>query len=488
MFRVLLGLIATVLIAQERGGVVSGVVVDEITGLPIGGARVGIGLVTELKSSASTKTDLEGKFWLADVRSGRYWIDSSAAGYVKIAGYQLEGPEVDVPASGNAHPVTVRLTPEASIGGLLITDTGAPIISSRIEADPSDIHTTSDELGQFRLDGLPPGEYHLRAWIDNLTRRQQMQVDPLTQKRFGLPQSAGLAAPIHLEKGMHLTGMAFRLTTVPLYSASGTVIDAKTGAALEDGEIEVRLAGAIPPIDARSRQQLRHGMFQFDLLTDGSYEALVFRHPGIMTPAFKFELEVRNSDVTGLRLVLSSGGRISGKVTGQRDPRMTHLLLHSAESQTSANAVIATDGSFLVAGLAPGKWNIGFMGTPGGEPTTIASVWQSGKRLGSGLTVVEGDNPFVEIVLARRFWVIGSVIDQTGRPVEKAVVVFQEADGLHAMETGPDGHYRIGIIGGEFILTAWRKLPTPTIARNCPTARPVLVKEDVSGLDVVLCQ
>src|SRR5437867_6727181 len=179
MVRILVGLIATVLIAQERGGVVSGVVVDEITGLPIAGAHVDIGLVTELKSSALTKTDIEGKFRLADVTPGRYWIDCSAVGYVKIAGYRLEGPQVDVPASGNARPVTVRLTPAASIEGLLITETGAPITSSRIEADPSDIHTTSDRLGQFRLEGLPPGEFRLSAWIDDVTRRQQMQVDPL---------------------------------------------------------------------------------------------------------------------------------------------------------------------------------------------------------------------------------------------------------------------------------------------------------------------
>ena len=255
-----------------------------------------------------------------------------------------------------------------------------------------------------------------------------------------------------------------------------------------------------------------NGVFQFDLLTDGSYEMLVFQQAGIMKPAFKYELEVRNSDVAGLRIVLPSGGRISGKISGPRDPRMTHLSLYSQESHTSANAPIEADGSFLIAGLAPGRWNVGFMedggigsrrnaaglapgrwnvgfmGTPGGEPTTVASVWQSGKRLRSWLTVVEGDNPPVEIVLTRMFSAIGKVIDQAGKPVEKAVVVFQDAEGLRSMETGPNGNYRIGIRGGEFILTAWRKLPTPAIAKSCPTARPVLIQEDVSGLDVVLCQ
>ena len=90
MVRVLIGLIATALIAQERGGVLAGVVVDEITGLPIAGASVGIGLVTELRSSASTKSDIDGNFRLAGVKPGRYWIDCSAKGYVTIAGYRLE--------------------------------------------------------------------------------------------------------------------------------------------------------------------------------------------------------------------------------------------------------------------------------------------------------------------------------------------------------------------------------------------------------------
>ena len=128
------------------------------------------------------------------------------------------------------------------------------------------------------------------------------------------------------------------------------------------------------------------------------------------------------------------------------------------------------------------------MGSPGGKPTTIAFVLQSGKRIGPGLTVVEGDNLPVEIAVALRFWVIGTVFDQTGKPVEKAVVVFQDAAGLHSIEAGTDGYYRIGMAGGSFLLTAWRKVPSPAVAKTCPTARPVQIKEDVSGLDVILCQ
>jgi hypothetical protein len=150
MGRLLVGLVSTVLLAQQQpqgAGVLSGIVLDEITGLPVPGAGVGIGLVTELKLAASTRTDLEGKFRLSGIRAGRYWIEYSASGYVKVEGSRIDSPQADVPASGEPSPVTVRLTPAASIEGSLLTERGAPIIGARVENVKGDFGSLSDSLG-----------------------------------------------------------------------------------------------------------------------------------------------------------------------------------------------------------------------------------------------------------------------------------------------------------------------------------------------------
>jgi hypothetical protein len=117
---------AVALAQQSTGGILRGLVVDDRSGAPIPRATIGAGLITGLRTTAVAESNAEGKFRFTSLNAGRYWIESSKEGYVKLAGYTLDGPAADVPAAGEARPVTVRLVPGASIAGTILSDTGQP--------------------------------------------------------------------------------------------------------------------------------------------------------------------------------------------------------------------------------------------------------------------------------------------------------------------------------------------------------------------------
>ena len=497
MFRIVaIGLVYTALgLAQEsRSGVVTGKVIDDSTGLPVSRARVALGLVPELRTGSTVVSDMDGGFRFTGVKAGQYWIECQASGYVTIAGYTLDGPRFEVPPFGEANQITVRLIPAALIEGRLLSDTGEPIAGAKVEAYLSRGSTPiTDQQGRFRIDGLAPGEYKLRARLDDSIRHEMVRVDPITKEVRRLPQivfysNAGdlsLALPIHVAKAMQFRGLEFRVTSQPLLSASGTVIDSKTGAPLENCEIELRPAGNAVFGDGIPRHPLKQGSFRFELLTPGTYQALVYRSAGFGAPPFVTKLEIGVS-VGDLRIVLSSGGRVSGKVSGPRNAGMTSLSLTPVGTYTSSVAQIASDGTFAFDGLAPGRWTIGFAGRPGDGPLTIVSIRQAGRSLGRAIDVVDGDNTPVEIETAELYWVTGTVVDQSGRPVENAIVVFDDGS-RRFNQSGKDGNFQIGVIAQDFKVSAWQKAPPPSGAATCVNTQVVRVTRNLTGLRLILC-
>jgi len=143
------------------------------------------------------ETGIDGSFSAQDVPPGDYYVLASAAGYVQPryllqaaydAGEDVLRGVVGVPvirvSADHATEVGITVSRGAAIEGHLLWDDGAPVNNASVEAEPTakdhknlpqqfsmmgiglgNMMMLTDDRGHYRISGLPPGEYWVRATL-----------------------------------------------------------------------------------------------------------------------------------------------------------------------------------------------------------------------------------------------------------------------------------------------------------------------------------
>jgi hypothetical protein len=180
LLMVMVGVVAAV---QTPAISMQGLVLESGSNNPISNATlelVSTGGGASVRSLGVSSND--GGFTFRGLRPGQYALTVSRAGYLR-AQYGQYGP--NSPASmitiGGQGMVNVRLPMlrSASISGHVYDESGAPAVNAQLHAwrisykdgwrlpIPVASQMTND-LGEYRLFGLPPGEYYVSAQVDPL--------------------------------------------------------------------------------------------------------------------------------------------------------------------------------------------------------------------------------------------------------------------------------------------------------------------------------
>src|SRR5581483_11133560 len=153
---------------------IAGTVTDSSTGQAIKGAevmaravgpRVGLPL-----RPASSVSDAKGEFAIERLDCGRYAVRAFRDGYI-VNGQ----PTILTLSPGQrADGISVLMTPGGIISGHVVDEAGKPLSGASVElmkysfgAGRRDLNVmsnaTTDKAGEFRMEGLAPGQYYLRA-------------------------------------------------------------------------------------------------------------------------------------------------------------------------------------------------------------------------------------------------------------------------------------------------------------------------------------
>jgi hypothetical protein len=163
--------------AQRTGtATIRGRVTAAATGEPL--HRVRVAIVTATPNPPSSVTDTRGEFEITGVPAGSYSLTASRAGYLTIQYGQRAprepGRTIQIKAGDVVEGVNIALPRGAVLAGTVFDDTGDVYPSVRVEAVEfryvrgtrvlvqAAVATTND-IGQYRISGLAPGTYFLRA-------------------------------------------------------------------------------------------------------------------------------------------------------------------------------------------------------------------------------------------------------------------------------------------------------------------------------------
>jgi hypothetical protein len=181
----IVALTGTMSLAAQRppariNGLIVGQVVDERTGRPVSGATVWLGGspnagVARQATPARILTGPDGRFLFTGLAAGRYLVVANKNGYL-IDPADGPAPPVALTAETPAAEVTVRLSRTAAIGGLVMDESGEPLVRVQVAALRKSVvggrpqftqvgASMTDDRGAYRIANLRPGDYLIAASV-----------------------------------------------------------------------------------------------------------------------------------------------------------------------------------------------------------------------------------------------------------------------------------------------------------------------------------
>ncbi len=418
------------LLAQQPLASLEGTVVETGTGVPLPKSSI------ELRSMDSDRrypivSGDRGQFVFRGVTAGRYALIASHNGYMHSE-YGQRGPNgygsnIVLAAGEKRSGIRLVMTRSGAISGHAISPSGTPAAYTQVQAlrlsYPLGLRTltlvsstVTDDLGAYRLYGLPPGQYIISAQTNppslgimpvlasstppvpgtvvfaSAAGPMQYDADPANQNlRLNVSSLSYFpnvsddreARSIEVRAGDDVAGIDVTINGVSVKPV--TVTGTAVGNVAANAQISVVIVQASGNIQARIG--VRSGSMFAVNLPPGSYFAVATDRPGppFMSAAY-VQFEVRAGmtppnfalslvplpQVTGRMVVEAGTGSID--VTGmrldvRREPSFPGIPTLSSISPR-------TDGTFAIPGLMDGDWVV----QPGGAGDMPINTTAAGFR------------------------------------------------------------------------------------------------------------
>lgn len=405
-------------------------------------------------------TDASGAYEFKELPAGRYQLTATKGSYVSLQYGQLRplepGKPIDILDGQLVEKVDFTLPRGAVITGRILDEFGEPITDVQVSAQryqymsngrrlvSSGRSVATNDIGEFRLFALPPGDYYLSA-----TLRSNVVGDTTDRSGYAptyYPGTADVATAQKLSVGIGQTMYDLTMALLPTRTArvTGTAVDSE-GRALTGMLLVIQSSGG--GFNATSANQVRpDGSFTLSALTPGEY-TLQVQPMGITSigiganasgESASATITVSGADITGLRLVGTKPRAVTGRVIV--DPATVQALKPSSlrvmagampvgglvlPSMSVEPKVVNDDWTFQAL-ARPGMTRVNLVGTPGGW-SVKAVRYRGVDVIDTGLEVrAYEDVSDVEIELTNKVTdVSGAVTNSRGEPAKDyALVVF----------------------------------------------------------------
>jgi sarcosine oxidase gamma subunit len=466
-----------------------------------------------------TTTDSSGRFSVADVPPGQYWLVTKHDGFFALAtGGRPPSETAWAPVSVATQPVsdiTISMVPGALISGRVRDSAGRLQSNVNVQVFTVSYQTnqpilqpvaakTTDDRGEYRLFWLRPGEYFVAA-----TPRQGAAAPPIPQEAYVKsfhPNAASItmAIPVSVKIGDERSGIDIEIQAVRSLKASGQVVSTlparePTGRGALAGSAAtlmlLRRDTSIPD-DATARMVGTVGLngstgtFEVTGLLPGAYDlyARIMDPLGSAGPGGggvfawgRTSLDISNRDLDGVIIRVHASVDVNGVVTANGGPLSTALASARVVLQPAASTAKIpqyqgvinraqtpkADGSFTIPAVAEGNYRVQILGLP--PNAYIADIQQESTSVyDSGISVTDKSPAPLQIRIAAN----GGTVEGTVYTTNKKVVPFatvtlipgqdrrQNPDLFKTATSDALGHFVIsGVRPDNYKLLAWDKVP-----------------------------
>lgn len=492
---------------NERGtAVIRGQVVAADSGVPL---RRVIVRAFSPSGNGMAQTDAEGRFAITELPAGRYNVSASRSGYVGAQFGQKSpnqpGTPIELAEGQTLEKVGFSLVRGGAIVGRIMDDLGEPLAGAEVRvqryaymggarrltgAGSDGGFDRTDDLGQFRLHGLAPGDYYIVASYRQMETfgptglAVQGQSEGYAPTYFPGTPSVAEARRITVRAGQDAPNASFALVSARVGRISGRVTNS-AGEPYSDGTMMVApRSDEVGGMSMTGTQIRPDGTFQTPGLPPGTY-TLIVQPRGAFggTPTgevARLDVPVNGDDVADLLIVTGRPGVIRGRVISDDGaplpfkPSQLRLFAQTVDPTRPMMGMmrpstVRDDWTFELSGLVDDIRLAGGVEVPG-LSWSFRHAWKDNVDLldapvpiGPGQTI-DG----VDVVVTSKVTALSGLIsDGRNQPVTDAsVVVFSEdrqrwivggryirltrpdTNGKYEIRLTPAANYRVVVVRG----------------------------------------
>jgi len=353
------------------------------------------------RTVAKTVTDDEGNYHLTELAAGRLTITPIAGAFVTgSSGFYIQpGQTVNVAENESIMKIDFALVRGGVITGRITDLEGRPIIGERVNVlagegsspEPTmDILPQSknrtDDRGVYRIYGLSPGNYKVSVG------QAASGASPLEILGMGGSQytktfypgvaEAAKATAIEISAGTEVANINITPgKSAHGFSVSGRVIDADSSQPVAKAFVAYSSVSeenqSLDQMNFTGSQTDANGKFRLEGIQPGHYAAFTVGTGQENSYSDPAPFYISSGDVTEIEIKVRRGATIEGVavIESNVDPAAAALLqsvtliayvadAKSTSAPSFSRAKVNPDGSFQLAGLAPGNAKIHMQGFP----------------------------------------------------------------------------------------------------------------------------
>jgi hypothetical protein len=476
---------------------VAGMVVKLAGSEPLRRAEVTLQSTDDRTRSVSTTTDAGGRFELKRIEPGHYSLTVARRGFVSQEYGQKTpndpGSALTLRPGQDVKDLLFRLLPSAVIAGRVLDEEGEPLPLTEVNALrqmysngkrqlwPQTSLSTND-LGEFRLFGLPPGRYFLRASYGRNERFNgtvaQLPTGSAPEQGYAPTYYPGSTDPakavaLTIKAGEEISSVEILLRPVNVFSVRGRVYNtlSKRSSAGVMIQLEAHNTGVMWDSNGGGvNTEKPDGTFEIHDVVPGSYTVIAYWFDEGQRYQARQIIEVGNADVDGVNLTIAPGIPVYGHVKWDGPPSLERgeltVYLRGLESERSYGGFVRVTGeAFTLKEVLEGEYRALVSGIS--QDCFLKSVRFGGtESLLDGFTVKRGVEAELEVTISSRgARVQGTVTDEEGLPAAGVWVVAVPDETrrsqfrlYRARTTDQYGRFDLrGVAPGDYKLFSWNQ-------------------------------